>query len=524
MQTDDRSGLLEFLKRNRDRTLAEWENTVRTLPAATRLDLEALRDHIPALLDRIVEAVEGKAAEQRVDDLPEEHAAMRLDQGYSLGEIANEYQVLRSALFRLMASGPAPLEAGALLLLNEAIDHAVARALARYHEARSRTLQALERISQEAFASNRDEVRDFLHRFLAVIVDTTEPVDTAVMYLRQWDRLVVRAAVGLESGLEDQFALRVGEGIAGTVAATRRPYFTPDAAHDPLTRNPSIVKAGVKALYAVPLLLGDDLIGVAKMGSRTAASFCQDDRQLFQDMAQRAAVVIAHRRLAEEREMFLGIVGHDLRTPLSTIVMGAAHLRKREKLSDAGERVVERIASASQRIENMIAGLADYTKVRFGGGFQMEPHVIDLGEVVRELVGELAGQHPDRPIRLDVKGDVVGEWDRVRLGQAVSNLVNNALSYGDPHTPITITLDGSDEAAVTLAVHDQGPPIPQGLRPHLFEAFRRGRTERQGMGLGLYVVQHVAHAHGGSVAVDSSAERGTTFTLRLPRWGTGQRR
>jgi signal transduction histidine kinase len=284
------------------------------------------------------------------------------------------------------------------------------------------------------------------------------------------------------------------------------------------------VKAGVKALYAVPLVFGDDLIGVAKMGSRTASEFSQDDRQLFQQMAQRAAVGIARRGLAEEREVFLGIVSHDLRTPLNTIVMGAAHLRKREKLSDAGERAVEGIGSASQRMDNMIAGLADYTKIRFGGGLQTDPHVIDLGNTVRELVGELVGQHPDRPIQLDVKGDVVGEWDRVRLGQVMSNLVNNALNYGEPSTPITITVDGSEEAAVTLAVHNQRPPIPQGLRPHLFDAFRRGWTERHGMGLGLYVVQHVAHAHGGCVDVDSSAERGTTFTVRLPRWAAGQRR
>ncbi len=144
--------------------------------------------------------------------------------------------------------------------------------------------------------------------------------------------------------------------------------------------------------------------------------------------------------------------------------------------------------------------------------------MIDLGDALRQLVSELRPQVGDRALQLDVKGDVVGEWDRVRIGQVVSNLVTNAIAYGDSSSPITIGADGTDEKVVTLSVHNTGQPIPAGLIPTLFEAFRRGRTRVAGLGLGLFIVRHVAHAHGGDIEVDSTRDRGTTFTVRLPRW------
>ncbi len=220
-----------------------------------------------------------------------------------------------------------PVEAGPLLFLNDAIDHALERALTRYHEARSKTLAALERIAQEAFASHGKELREFLRRFLAIILDTNEPVDTAVIYLREWDRLVVRAAVGVEASAEDSFSVRLGEDIAGTVAAQRQSYFTSSAATDPLARNAALIESGMGKNPRITtfMIYGDDLIGVAKMGSRTATDFSEDDRQLFSEMAQRASVLIAHRRLAEEREVFSGSSA-DLRSPLNTITMSAGYL------------------------------------------------------------------------------------------------------------------------------------------------------------------------------------------------------
>lgn len=509
--------LADFLRRNRERTVQQWEEEVRRIPTARRLDLDALRDHIPALLDRVIETVERGVLS--LEPLPNAHARTRLDQGFSLEQIAEEYRILRTSLMRLLEAEPGPLEAGALLVLNEAIDHAVERALGRYHQMRARTLAALDRLSREALTFEGDSLRDLLHRLLAVIVETTEDVDTAAIYLKEWDRLVLRAAAGVEARVEDDFSLAFGEGIAGTVAAQGSPYFTESAATDPLTRSPGLVESGIKALYAVPLVVPGDLIGVATMGSRTASLFSQDDRQLFEDMAQRASLLISHRMLAQERETLLGVLSHDLRSPLSTITVGATYLRKRETLSEFGSRALHRILSGADRIERMIGALSEFTKVRFGAGLPIEPEVIDLEDTLRQLVTELRAQYPDRDLRLEARGDLVGEWDRVRVGELVTNLVSNAVVYGDPSKPISVRAEGEDDGGmVSVSVHNEGTPIPPGLLRHLFQPFRRGQTHVSGMGLGLYIVKHVAKAHGGDVSVESRREGGTTFTARLPRW------
>ena len=514
MDEPQKSGLLEFLRRNRERALAEWEGAVRRMSPAKRLELTALRDHVPELLDRLIDIVETGGSANGMAPLPDQHAATRIDQGFSVTQIAEEYRVLRSTLFRLLETEPAPLEAGALLVLNEAIDHAVLRALERYHQVRARTLDALERVTQEAFAANEAPLGDFLRRFAGVIVETVPDVDTAIIYLRELDRLVARATLGIESAMPD-LSVAMGEGFAGGVAGTRSPRFTATAESEPGVRR-DLVEAGIRAVYAVPLIHGDELLGVAKMGSRTATAFSEDDRQLFADMAQRAAIVIAHRRLAEDRDMLLGVLGHDLRSPLNTIALGSGFL-KREPLSAAGARTVERIASAAARMDRMIADLADYTHVRFGAGIAVERHVMDLSEMLEHLVPELRAQHASRTIELAADGDLAGEWDRTRLVQVVTNLVNNAVAYSEPSSTITVRAFGTDRD-VTLAVHNTGPPIPARLLPQLFEAFKRGKSRTQGTGLGLYIVQHIAAAHGGLVSVESTREGGTTFTVTLPRW------
>jgi len=515
MGEPQRPSLLEFLRRNRERALAEWEELVRDMSPAKRLELTALRDHVPELLDRLIDIVEGRAPAAAFSTLPDEHAATRIDQGFSVTQIAEEYRILRATLFRLLEAEPTRPEAGALLVLNEAIDHAVMRALERYHQVRARTLDALERVTQEAFAATDASLNDFLRRFVGVVVETMPDVDTAMIYMRELERLVPRASTGVDSVMTES-SVAMGQGFAGLVAESRSPRYTSSATNDPAVSR-ELVDAGIKTLYAVPLLHGDELLGVAKMGSRTATAFSEDDRQLFVDMAQRCAIVIAHRRIAEDREMLLGVLSHDLRSPLNTISMGAGFLKTREQLSDVGNRAVDRIVSAAARMDRMIGDLTDFTRVRFGAGIAIDRHVMDLSEMLAQLAAELRAQHPSRTLELDAEDDFVGEWDRTRLVQVVTNLVNNALAYGDAASPITIRARGTD-ADVTISVHNAGAPIPPRLVPQLFEAFKRGKTQTKGTGLGLYIVQHVAAAHGGVVSVESTREGGTTFSVTLPRW------
>jgi nitrogen-specific signal transduction histidine kinase len=511
---DARQSLAQFLRRNRQRAIVDWEHAVRGFPAGALLERKTLGDHVPGgLIDRLLELVEVPVAAE-TGEIPGRHAIERLREGFNLEQLAWEYSALRSTLLRLNEEEGAKLVPKAVVLLNDAIDQAVVRAIAKYHRARVRTLEALDRIAREGLLTEPQALDALLHRLLSVILDSVETVDTAVIYLCEWDRLVLRAAVGLEQDVEGRFSVAMGEGFAGTVWKTMQPLLTHSAETDPLVENPVLRMKGVKALYGIPLVCGDALIGVAKMGSRTATDFLPDDRLILTSTAERAAAFISQKRIAEDRELFLHVLGHDLRSPLNSIVLGAKLVEKQEPLPSYVERGIGRVLSAAERMDRLIGDMTDFTKVRVSGGLPLERESVDLGELVAEIAREVQAKG-GRELQLERVGDATGEWDRGRLLRLIANLVNNAVSYGDASKPVTLRVEGAD-GRVVLSVHNEGDPIPPELQPHLFEVFRRG-SKGAGSGLGLYIVQEIAHAHGGRVDVDSAPGRGTTFYVRLPR-------
>jgi signal transduction histidine kinase len=433
-----------------------------------------------------------------------------------LEQVAWEYTALRSILLRLSEKEGAKLGAGAIVILNDHIDQLVVRAVSKYHHARVRTLEALDRIAREGLLAERHALDALLHRLLGVLMSSSDTVDTAVLFLCEGDRLVARAAVGLEHDIERRFSLSIGEGFAGTVARTRQPLFTSSAESDPLVQNPILHLNGVKALYGVPLVYADELIGVAKMGSRTASDFPAEDRLILRSTAERAAAFIAHKHVAEERELFLHILGHDLRSPLNGITLHTQSLERQEEHSPEAARSISRILSAADRMDRLIGDMTDFTQTRMTGTLALKREKLDLGDLLEQIVLENSARR-GREIRLECVGDATGQWDRGRLLRLVVNLVNNAFAYGTPATPVDVRIEGED-GHVELRVHNEGEPIPAELRPHIFEAFRRG-ARGAGSGLGLYIVQQIAHAHGGHVDVVSVAGRGTTFCVRLPRKG-----
>lgn len=510
-----RESLARFLHSHRDRAIAEWEETIRAIPAAIMLDPAELRDHMPSLIDRVLELVERQKTTPRVGGLAEKHAIVRMQEGFNLEQVAWEYSALRSTLLRLNDEQKG-LESGAIVLLNDAIDEAVVHAVSRFHRARVRMLEALDSIAMQGLLAEPKPLDALLRRLLQVIMDTVEAVDTAVLFLREWDRLVLRAATGLEADIEGKFSLAMGEGFAGAVAAERRPLITHSAGSDPRVRNEVLRMSGVKALYGVPLVYGNEVIGVAKMGSRTVSDFAADDRLILRSAAQRAAAFIAQRSEADDRELLLHVLGHDIRSPLNTIVLSASVARHRPELPPVVGQTFDRVVSAARRIDRLVSDLTDYTETRAAGRLALRREMVDLREVVVPLARDLASSS-GCDLRLDLSGDVTGHWDRGRVERVVVNLVNNALAYGAPATAVTVGVEGDDDAAaVTLRVHNEGSPIPADLVPYLFDAFKRG-TKGTGSGLGLFIVQQIVRSHGGTVQVESSAERGTTFTVRLPR-------
>lgn len=218
------------------------------------------------------------------------------------------------------------------------------------------------------------------------------------------------------------------------------------------------------------------------------------------------------------REQVMGVVGHDLRSPLAAVRALVTLLLRRDDLPEPVRRSLEEIDRAGRRMLEMTALLLDFTEGRFTGHLPIAPAPADLHEVCRGVVEELRAAAPGRTIALHLAGDGRGEWDAARLAQVVSNLVGNALEHGGRDGPVRVSVRGVGREVV-LTVEDPGPGIAPEILPVLFEPFRRGARAGGSVhaGLGLYIVRQIVDAHGGEIAVRSSPRRGATFTVRLPR-------
>jgi signal transduction histidine kinase len=251
---------------------------------------------------------------------------------------------------------------------------------------------------------------------------------------------------------------------------------------------------------------------------RTAQALGDTEHQ--REEAERVSLRARDQRAQEFQQRLIGIVGHDLRNPLSAIATSATLLGRGETSPERTKRISQILNSAA-RMDSIIANLLDYTRVRTGTGLQMVRKRIDAHELCRQTVRELQVSHPDRVIVVQADGDGMGDWDPDRLGQIVSNLVSNAVKYGAPPEPI-IVVSWGEKKIWTLQVSNRGNPIPADLLPKLFEPFERGpqtdQTVKQSMGLGLYIVSEVVRAHGGTLSVSSTPGHKTVFTARLPRY------
>lgn len=227
-----------------------------------------------------------------------------------------------------------------------------------------------------------------------------------------------------------------------------------------------------------------------------------------------------HRQVEQTRNLLLGMLGHDMRSPLNTILMTASYLAA----LNAGEQVsvsAARLIRSGAAMQALLDDLVDFNRTKLGLGFNVVPSDIDLATVVIDELEQLRGAYPNRLIELTATGDNRGRWDSMRLQQLIRNLVSNAIRYGSPDTPIHVALS-SREADIRLEVTNRGPTIDASALSQIFEPLKRGSGQSDshdaqgGLGLGLFIVREIAQAHGGEVKVRSD-EGETTFAVRLPR-------
>lgn len=293
---------------------------------------------------------------------------------------------------------------------------------------------------------------------------------------------------------------------------------------------------GEVASAALPLAGDGAILGAIALSFPSPRAFDRAERGWLTSVAELCAQALdrarlldaeqAARRRAEEaeeaarrtsrlQEQLMGVVGHDLRTPLSSILMAAA-VARRGPLSEPQASALDRIGRSAGRMTDIIRDLLDVVRARSGHGIPVTKREVDVEATCRAALAELQQVHPGRLVELVAHGDDRIHADPSRLMQAVSNLVGNALQHGGEEGEVTVRVEGTADG-VTLTVHNLGPPIPDGVMRELFEPFHRGEGTSESVGLGLFIVREIARAHGGRVTASSHAAHGTTFTLHLPR-------
>jgi PAS domain S-box-containing protein len=285
--------LHRLLREHRVPIIDAWAAVVRDLSKARNLSEPALLDHIPRLVDHI--AAMASPGAQSVAGGPEQdavaHAVQRLEQGFDFEDVTYEYGALRKVILETLRTHHLALPATELELLNSAIDAALGSAVSGYAKAQQRILRAMERVSSAVVGTTG--VGEMLSRLMQVFLDTTAPVDAVTLLLRENDHLRVRASVGIEEDVKSGFSVRIGEGFTGTIAKARQPLMLEDAAHDPSVESDAIRAGGFKALYGVPLVQHDRVIGVAYIASRSASIFSDQQQVLFRAMISHATTLIA---------------------------------------------------------------------------------------------------------------------------------------------------------------------------------------------------------------------------------------
>jgi signal transduction histidine kinase len=360
-----------------------------------------------------------------------------------------------------------------------------------------------------------------LEALLAVLLPRIRSIlraDTCAVLLLDVNaqELVAKAAVGIEEEVEQGVRIPVGRGFAGRVAADRRPVVLDDVDHADVL-NPILRQKGIKSLCGVPLLAGDDVIGVLHVGVLRHRRFTRDHVELLQLVGSRVALAIERAQLHEQTVLldelkanFVAIASHELRTPATSVYGVLTTLASRgDQLSpELRDQLLRTGVEQGERLRRLLEELLDLSRLD-ANAVRLRPQPLPIRSALEEIVRHAV---PDGTnVTVDVPDELTAVVDRLVLERVVANLVSNAARYGKP--PVTISAQ-QREGRLEVAVSDDGPGIPEELESRLFDRFARG-DDASGSGLGLAISRAYARAHGGDI-VYSPERRGARFELTLP--------
>lgn len=230
------------------------------------------------------------------------------------------------------------------------------------------------------------------------------------------------------------------------------------------------------------------------------------------------------KRLDEERarDLFLAILGHDLRNPLDAISMSSQLLAKAPLSAELTQKMASRITAASQRMTHMLDDIQDYARSRLGADLILRRTPQRLGALASAAIDEARGANPGLVVELVQESPDDGWWDGERLSRVIANLLRNAVEHGAVGRPIVVRTSGRADLRV-LSVRNEGQPIPEDVRERLFEPMVHRATDApaaSNMGLGLFVCRTIVEAHGGRIGVQTG-DAGTEFRIELPAGPAG---
>lgn len=308
-----------------------------------------------------------------------------------------------------------------------------------------------------------------------------------------------------------------GDAIFTATNAEYRATFPVLAARSPM--------GGPQAAAVVPLVVGGGVVGVIAMGYFAARAFPSDEREFITTFARQCAFALERARLFEQqralteearaavraRDDFLSVASHELNTPLAALKLQLGRVLRHPPAPDVMMQRLHGVDHQVDRLIELVNELLDVSRLR-AGRFELNLGDVDLAALIREVAARI-----DTSSRLQLAlAEVTGRWDRLRLEQVITNLLSNALKYGDGK-PVEVELRlGAD---VTVVVRDHGIGIAPEDQARIFDRFERAVSGQKysGLGLGLWISRKLVEAHGGSITVESAPGVGSTFTLRLPR-------
>lgn len=254
-----------------------------------------------------------------------------------------------------------------------------------------------------------------------------------------------------------------------------------------------------------------------------ASTDLEDLTRFNEAIDQAVTESVAHytKTINDSRNLFLGILGHDLRNPIAAASMAARWMERSGPMDPKHGDVVSELVRTTDRASRIVDDLFDLTRSSFGTDVPIKKSQSDLAALCQAIADELRRIHDRQPIAVTHEGDPTGLFDAARMGQVVSNLMGNAIQYSDGSGPVTVTIAGNDPRALSVSIHNFGPLIPPESQKTIFQSWMRGQVQDTGehshLGLGLYIAKLIVEAHGGEIGVISQDVTGTTFTIRLPR-------